>query len=210
MRQHRWEKLVDDPEHKEILWQGKKYLQTAWTRDQKDPRSYPINTSWTIVHIQAQLENRPLTTMSGPIRPRKEPRGLRDLLPEKTMERLWGDHHSETYQDGIRAAVPGKFESSETWSTEIRRSWKAFQKLLRIMEQAWLLEYMGWEFLRKPKVNILHIGLHEISKAAGLRDQNLEGFAEFLDDLCPCGLREHKGAIRKLGMRSTAVRKDRC
>jgi hypothetical protein len=209
MRQHRWEKLLDHPGHKELLWEAKTALKSAWMRDQRDPKSYPIDTIWTLSRIQALLKSRLPTTISGPIRARKKPRTLRDLLPDETMERLWVDHHSETFQDGIRAATPGKFESSEQWNEEIRRSWKAFQKLLHIMKQTWLLEYMGWEFLRRPKVNILHIGLHDISKAAGLGDQNREGFAEFLDDLCPCGLKSHNEALRALGKRSANIRRGR-
>jgi hypothetical protein len=63
------------------------------------------------------------------------------------------------------------------------------------------IEYWGWEILRRPKVNILHRGLGEIAKAAGLGEQTNKGFAEFLDDLCPCGLQRHDEAVRKLKSR---------
>lgn len=89
---------------------------------------------------------------------------------------------------------------------DIDKSWKVLQQILRAMEEAYRVRYWGLEFLAKPKANILHKGLDEIAKAAGLEDLTERGFAEFLDDLCPCGLRNHREAIRKLSRRSPQMR----
>jgi hypothetical protein len=61
----------------------------------------------------------------------------------------------------------------------------------------------------KAKGDILHRGLNEIAKAAGIEDQTEAGFAEFLDDLCPCGLKNHREAVRKLASRSTRMRRSK-
>jgi hypothetical protein len=89
------------------------------------------------------------------------------------------------------------------------KSWKAFKGIIRAMETAYVVQYWGWELLPRPKANILHRGLDEIAKAAGLGEQTEEGFANFLDDLCPCGLRRHKEAVRKLGSRFEKTRRRR-
>ncbi len=75
------------------------------------------------------------------------------------------------------------------------------------MEITYLVRFFGVELMPKPKVNILHRGLDQIAKAAGLEGQTEEGFAEFLDDLCPCGITRHKEAIRKLSSRSSQIRR---
>jgi hypothetical protein len=71
----------------------------------------------------------------------------------------------------------------------------------------YLVDYMGLEILQHPKVNILHKGLNEVAKTAGLGDQTERGFAEFLDDLCPCGLKKHREAVRKMSSRSIRMRR---
>ncbi len=63
------------------------------------------------------------------------------------------------------------------------------------------------EFLSKPNLNILHAGLQRIAKAPGLEDQTKEELAQFLNDLCPCGLKSHKDAVRKLLQRSARIRR---
>ena len=74
-------------------------------------------------------------------------------------------------------------------------------------------EYFGIVLMRVPSIlaamrrfSILHRGLHKIARATGIGDQTEEGFAEFLDDLCPCGLKRHRKAIRKALRRSQRIR----
>jgi len=54
----------------------------------------------------------------------------------------------------------------------------------------------------RPKVNILHRGLERIANVAGFGDLTEQGFTEFLDDICPCGLRSHREAVRKTRKRA--------
>ena len=129
----------------------------------------------------------------------KEPRSLAELVPEKLVKTIWEEHHSGTFRDAIRRAA-GVHRDEQ-------KSWKAFQGIIRAMEVAYLVSYIGDELLPKPKVSILHRGLDRIAKAGGLEGQTEEGFAEFLDDLCPCGIRRHKEAVRKLWSRSSRNRR---
>lgn len=82
------------------------------------------------------------------------------------------------------------------------RPWKVFQGIIRAIEAAYWIEFFGDDIRPMPKVSFLHRGLKQLAIEAGLRDQTRGGFAEFLDDLCPCGLRNHREAVRKLESRA--------
>ncbi len=200
MSQHRWEQWIESKETVKLLWEAKGLLKTTWEWDRKDAKSYPINTSYALAEIQESLSSRPSdkNTTVRIIKPRV-PRTLAELIPEKIVKAIWEDHHSGTFKEAIgRAARVVEDE---------RKSWKVFQGIIRAMETAYLVSYIGYELLPKPKVNILHRGLDRIAKAAGLGGQTEGGFAEFLDDLCPCGIRHHKEAVRKLSSRSPRIRR---
>jgi hypothetical protein len=98
-------------------------------------------------------------------------------------------------------------EATPTHYDTVRKSQKVFKAIIRAIETAYVIDYVSWQLLPRPKVNILHRGLNEIAKAAGIQDQTETGFAEFLDDLCPCGLKNHREAVRKLASRSTRMRR---
>ena len=132
----------------------------------------------------------------------KKPKTLAELVPAGLVKTIWEDNHNSSFESAIIRAADINYHDQ-------KKSWKAFKGIIRAMETAYLVEYWGWELLPRPKVNILHRGLDEIAKAAGLGEQTEEGFAEFLDDLCPCGLRRHKEAVRKLGSRFEKIRRRR-
>ncbi len=201
MSQHRWEHWVESRATVKLLWEAKEWLKTAWERDQKDPKSYPINTSYALAEIQESLSRRPddRNTTVRITKPRA-PTTLAELVPEKLVKSIWEEHHSGTFKDALRRAAGFDREGEE-------KSGKAFQGILRAMEIAHLVSVYGIELLPKPKVNILHRGLNRIAKAADLEKQTEEGFAEFLDDLCPCGIKHHKEAVRKLSSRSPQIRR---
>ena len=114
-------------------------------------------------------------------------------VPENVVKNVYEEYHAGTFRDAIRLAA--EFQDG-------KKSWKTFQGIIRAIEMAYLALYFDVEILPKPKVNILHRGLDQIAKAAGLEDLTEEGFAEFLDDVCPCGIKHHKEAVRKLSSRS--------
>ena len=130
----------------------------------------------------------------------KTPKRLTELISEGIVKAVWEDNHSSRFEDAIMRAAPKRFEDAD-------KSWKVFQQIIRAMETAYLAKYWGVEFLAKPKADIMHKSLDEIAKAAGLKDLTEKGFAEFLDDLCPCGLRNHGEAVRKLSGRSSQIRR---
>ncbi len=202
MSQHRWEQWIEPEEVKKLLWKAKERLKTVWEWDRKDPKSYPVNTAYALAEIQERLSKQPRERKIRVRLPKpkwpKAPKSLAELVPEKLVKIIWEEHHSGTFRDALRIAAGGP---------EQEESWKAFQGIIRAMEIAYLVHFLGWEMLPRPKVSILHRGLDQIAKAAGLEGQTEEGFAEFLDDLCPCGIKRHKEAVRKLSSRSARIRR---
>ena len=199
MSQHRWEQWIESKETVKLLWEARERLKTAWEWDRKDPRSYPINTSYALAQILESLSMQPRdknTTMR--LAKRKKPTSLAQLIQENVVKTVYEDHHADTLREAIRVA--GEVQD---W----KKSWRAFQGIIRAIEMAYVAHYFGEELLPKPKVSILHRGLARIAKASGLEGQTEEGFAEFLDDLCPCGLRSHREAVRKLRSRSARNRR---
>jgi len=159
-----------------------------------------MNTALALAKIQDALKNRSKRSVARPIPAPQTPRRLAELISEKLVKAIWEDNHSSRFEDAIMRAAPKSFE-------DLHKSWKVFQQIIRATEAAYRVNYWGMEFLAKPKANILHKGLDEIAKIAGLKDLTEKGFAEFLDDLCPCGLKNHREAIRKLSRRSAQVRR---
>lgn len=201
MSLHAWEKWVESEEVREALWKGKDRLKFAWEHDQNDANSYPINTDWALADIQRNVSTQLAKKHSARrLRIRKKPTTLAELVPEKLVKTIWEDHHNSSFESAITRAADTSYDEPE-------KSWKVFKRIIRAIETAYLVEYWGWELLPRPKVNILHRGLDEIAKAAGLGEQTVEGFAQFLDDLCPCGLRRHKEAVRKSMSRSGEIRR---
>jgi hypothetical protein len=129
---------------------------------------------------------------------------LSDLIPEKTVRIVWREYHAASFEQMLQKAC-----SIGRGNVSLSDGWKAFKAIERAMEIAYLVTFYGDDFLTKPKNNILHRGLDRIAKMAGLRGQTRTGFAQFLDDLCPCGLKNHKEAVRKLEFRTPQMRRPR-
>jgi len=128
------------------------------------------------------------------------PTTFAELVPEKFVKAIWEDQHSGRYSDALKRAALIDFNKHQ-------EGWKVFQTIVRAIEAAYLVNVVGIELLPKPKVNILHRGLSLIGARAGLKGQTITGFAEFLDSLCPCGLLDHREAVRKLWSRSSNTRR---
>jgi hypothetical protein len=201
MSRHAWAEWVESAEVRRLLWQGRERLKVAWGWDQKDPKGYPMNTYLALIEIENSLTNplgaSPRTRLSTKL---KIPGTLWELISEKTVKAIWEDNHNRSFEEAIAQATPTHYD-------EVRKSQKVFKAIIRAIEKAYVVDYVSWQLLPRPKVNILHKGLNEIAKAAGIEDQTEAGFAEFLDDLCPCGLKNHREAVRKLASRSTRLRR---
>ena len=195
MSGHRWTGLLE-AEISGQLWRARERLRNAWKWDQKDPKRYPINVSYVLAETKVRLLKQP--DKINVKYPRGDPRGLAELIPEKLIETIFEEHHSDTFKDALKSAARVKPGIND-------ESVKTFQGIIRAMEIAYLVHIFGIEFLPKPKVSILHRGLDQIAKAAGMEGLTRAGFSEFLDDLCPCGLRDHKEAVRKLSSRAPRI-----
>ena len=196
-----WEQLlmIDSPKTVELLGDAKKLLRTTWQYDCESAKHYPINTAHALAQIKLSLAKKH-TDRNIEIElpePRK-PKALTELIPESAVKAVWENYHSGSFEEAIGLA--GEIEND-------KESWKAFQSIIHAMELAYFGRFVGVEVLGMPKVNFLHAGLDQIAKVAGLGIQTEKGFAGFLDDLCPCGLSNHKEAVRKLLSRSSRIRR---
>lgn len=199
MSQHRWAAWIDSPEVVSFLRQAKEPLKTAWARD-KEHKRYPMNTYYLLAHLRGEL--RPDASRKHLVKQRRKHllvgrpvRTLSELVPEHLVRSIWEDQHSGSFDDAIRVAAQLGLDSGD-------RPWKVFRGILTAMEDAYHVVFFDLDILPKPKVSLLHRGLKELATEAGLSDQTRTGFAEFLDDLCPCGLRNHREAVRKLESRA--------
>lgn len=200
MGRHAWERWVDE-ETRHRLWAARRLLRSAWDSDRKSPKQYPVDTSWALARIEESVAKHiPDKDTTASLRKMLHPRTLAELVPEAQISAVWEEYNSGTFKDAIRRAARINYDNT-------KKSWKLFKTITRAMEVSYLASFLGPEFLSKPKVNILHTGLNQIAKVAGLGGQTQTGFAEFLDDLCPCGLKSHKGAVRKLSKRSVRFRR---
>jgi hypothetical protein len=200
----RWEHLVEPTEVVPLLWKAQRDLRFAWRFDQTLAPDYPFNVSYALqetmddlfeqFHIGRKKFRYPPTLIA--------PNNLNELVPDSLVASKWEEQHCGTYRRALKQAA-------EAGPRNRRQSLKAFQAILRALEAAYMVRYWGIEQLQKPRVNIVHRGLNQIAKDVGLRGLTAKGFAEFLDDLCPCGLRDHAGAVRKLWARSPNSRLSR-
>jgi hypothetical protein len=120
---------------------------------------------------------------------------LAELLPEKLIAATWEEYNSGTFLSVVEKAA-------RVDDTNNEEAGQAFQSILRAMELAYFAKCLGHEVLPRTKVNILHGGLYKIARSAGYIGFTQRGFSEFLDDLCPCGLKSHGGAVKKLASRN--------
>jgi hypothetical protein len=191
--------MVEPREAVALLWEAKKQLKDAWKWDQQYPKTYPINTSYALSEVRAKLSMQARSRHVKILSRLKKPRKLADLVPEKLIKTIWEEQNRGTYLDALRRAAVVDFKKH-------KESWKVFQGIVRAMETAFLVNFLGHEVLPKPKVSILHRGLNQIARDVRLQGLTGSGFAEFLDDLCPCGIMNHEGAVRKLWRRSPLIR----
>lgn len=183
-----WKHWVKSRDFQESLPTAQEMLKVAWGYDQEYPKSYPINTVYTLAKIEAGLSTeRPPKRRRIRLRVRKPPKTLAELIPEASVRRAWEDQHSGTFDDAVRVA--GSVDGSE------RARAKTLKGILNAIETAFWVDRYGPEILSRPKINILHKGLKRIAKVAGLEKIH---HAPFFNYMCPCGLRDHKEAVRKL------------
>ena len=174
----------------ELLDETASVLRDAWKRDARDPQHYPLDSTYIFGQIKTILrgDSKRKKIM---IMKRTKPQRFSDLVSDEDVKFIFEDHNSGSYEDALVAV----------WEGQGKKSWTALRKILRAIENAYLLRYGGPEFLPAPRVHFLHRRLLEIADLAGLRDLTPAGIAEFLDDVCPCGKKHTGEAIRKLRKR---------
>jgi hypothetical protein len=198
-----WESYLESDEVKDLLWAGKTILRSAWQSDMEDPNSYPINTSHALGQIEEKLRRKIRVVKTRVGLPRdKTPKRLSELIPERLVRAIWEDNHAASFDQAVREAA-----NIGRAGIPLNTGWRTFKKIVSTMEHAYLANCYGYDFLPKPKNSILHRGLDQIARAAGLQDQTTAGFAQFLDDLCPCGLKNHNEAVRKMESRTPRMRR---
>jgi hypothetical protein len=186
----RWKDWVENQQTVELLKQAAIQLKRTWERDSHDPERYPVDTDYLFCQIRGILQGKS-ERESPKILFRVKPRRFSDLAPETAIKGVYENQNTGRYEEALKKA----------WQGPEREAWAAFQKILRAVERAYLASYYGVELLPAPRVHFLHRNLLEIADLARLNDLTYEGLAEFLDDLCPCGRKHTKEAVRKLRKR---------
>jgi hypothetical protein len=187
--QRRWKTWVGVP-IRDMLEQAAERLAWAWTCDEKDPTSYPVNTEYAFAEIKEQLrgEVRRRAKLSVPT----PPRTLFDLIDERTIKAVYEDQNEGSYEKALQQAAG--FRGSRAW----RKIWRA-------IDAAYSIGHYGIDSAPRPKVQFLHRNLLEIVESEQLVGLTLEGIVEFFDDTCPCGKGHKLDTIRKLIQRRARV-----
>jgi hypothetical protein len=200
MSLHPWVGWIESDANRQILLNAKDPLRIAWEQDQAHRRTYPINTSYALFQILDSLSWRSRKTDKKASLPEpKTPKSLAELIPEELVRAIWEEHHNGSLNAAIGKAAGlgcGQYEMSG----------KVFSQILKTMEIAYSVNRFGTDLLPRPKTNILHRGLQTIAKAAISEDDlDEKWFSELLDYLCPCPLKRHREAVRKLQSRSKEI-----
>lgn len=189
--QHRWKTWIEDDRVRGVLEKAAKGLEWAWKIDKKDPSKFPVNTWWLFVQIEDELKNKPRAhgniTLPPPHGP---PEKLSDLLGERTIKSAYEDHNEGSYEDALKLAAMGYDEGYSAW-----------RKIRRALDVAYLIRHYSIDAAPMPRVHFLHRQLFDIADSEHLRDLNLDGIAEFFDDVCPCGKNHKADTLRKLRKR---------
>jgi hypothetical protein len=197
MNQHRW-KLSVSNDIRAVLEHSAKSLKWAWRTDDKDPKSYPINTHSVFAEIKTQLSE--VSRAISKIDSQKQklvptprlPTRLSELVAERTIKAVYEEQNKGSYNAALKLAVYQGEKGASAW-----------RKILLAVDAAYRICVYGVESIPRPRVQFLHRKLLEIADAAEVGDLNHQGIVEFLDDLCPCGDNHKPEAIRKLRKRWT-------
>jgi hypothetical protein len=169
-----------------------KGLQWAWNLD-RQRSGYPVNTWIVFVQTQDSLLRGPSEVRKGVKAPPPPPppQTLSELLSERAIAGVYHEQNEGNYRDALKRAASGD-----------TRSWR---KILRAIDASYFICLHGAQAAPTPRINFLHRNLLEIVDLVKLSDLMHEGIVEFLDDICPCGERHTKEAIRKLRKRYARV-----
>jgi hypothetical protein len=173
-------------------------LKESWSIDSGDPRSYPFMSEIVLNELRNQIRNRPRSTKLPPVhepQPQPAPESLMDLIEEKIVRDVYEDQNIGSYKDALTKASSGGKRGLAVW-----------RKILRSIHRAYEIGIHGAEVAPKPRVHFLHRELLDLMKLLEIDDITREGFAEFFDDMCPCGKSHRADTIRKLGLRIAKAR----
>lgn len=194
--QHRWKESLD-ADILGVLEDAAARLESAWKKDMKYPKSFPVNTNYAFGEIkewidecrrkgEPEIERRRLGI------PRwRSPKRFSDLVGDGVIRAVFEDQNVGSYSDALKLAASGDKSAHRT-----------FWKILKAIEPAYLISHFGDDAAPKPKVNFLHRNLLDLANFLRLSDLTHAGIMEFLDDLCPCRKRHTADAIRKLRKRA--------
>jgi hypothetical protein len=188
-----------DDKTKQTLIRFVTELAQSWIQDQKHPKSYPINTEHVFRVLKGELrladQESQRESPEKPVglpSPTPPPGRFADLIDERTIKAVFDDQNASDYPDALESARRGDAS--------------AFDKIMRAVEQAYLIDIFGLDNASKPRVHFLHRTLFEIAGLLSIEDLTDSGIAGFLNHLCPCGEKHQADAIRKLRQRVARIK----
>jgi hypothetical protein len=182
------------------------WLGWAWGIDKKFPKDYPVNTGQAFYEIKGLIreaqskEPGTRSALIGDNQNKSAPRKTSGSKPLKLGTPPSAKHFSDLVDDVV-VKIVYESQNADSYSKALQRAVKGdastFRKILRAVENAYVIDRVGVEAAPPPRIHFLHTNLLEIATLLEISDIEHQGMSEFLDDLCPCG-KEHKpDAIRK-------------
>lgn len=187
MNPHRWTEWVSK-HAKDVLKAYANHLKKAWAEDKKDPRSFPLNTGELLFELEKRLTQGPENegTQEWQLS-RPSPRRLSDLVDEKLVKIVFEQQNTDSYERALWLAAFGGKRRNLAW-----------RKISLAVNAAYLIKVDGLHAIPRPRVDYLHRELLKMAEQLKISKLTHAGIAEFLDDICPCGIKHRPGTVRKL------------
>src|SRR5437016_10985434 len=168
-----------------LLLASREQIREAWHRDERGKKGFPLNTAHLLWELEARLKGEWRTRRIRFLAYSKAPRGLRDILPEKVVRQVHEYLHEEPFQDAL----------DELHSANAAP--QARERIQNTLVTALEVQQVGEQVLPKPRGNWLHRQMLRTVRAATPEKFTDSEMAKLFDQLCPCGTKHNREAMKK-------------
>lgn len=171
----------------ELLLNYAERIRKAWRRDKKGGEPYPLNTASALSELEAKLNGRiPRRLRFVPVP--KDPKRLRDILPEYVVRQVHEYLHEEPFTDALDQLHTMSFD-------------RALARIEATVTTALAVDLLGAGMLPKPRGNWIHRQILKVVRAAHPGKLSDTEMAELFNQLCPCGIKHNREAMKKFRSR---------
>jgi len=176
-----------------LLLESKEQIRQAWDWDDHGTKTFPMNTAQLLYEIETRLKGwrpRKRRKEKGKGIVIKTPTRLRDILPEKTVQRV----HEYLYEESFKEALAELHSDARS---------QAYERIRNTILNALRVEDVGYEVLPKPRGNWLHRQLLGVLTTVAPGKFSDSEMATLFDYFCPCGTEHNREAMKKFRWRLT-------